>query len=394
MSDFKSKQRVYKLVMKKKPVCIILTLLTAAGTSYPQTIHLKGLVTSWLAGSAKKAVQPFIGLQYIPSFSIEHPFDKGYSLDAEFSLNAYGNLNFHSVKDVESDGDIKPYRMWVRFSTKRFEARLGLQKINFGSAYMFRPLMWFDRLDPRDPLMLTDGVYGLLLRYYFLNNANIWLWGLYGNNDTKGWEFIANSRKTAEFGGRAQIPAGKGELGFSFHQRTIDISETLQEIGLADEQDIPENRFAVDGKWDIGIGIWFEGAVFKQKSSWITNPWQQMLTLGADYTFGIGNGLNVVGEHFIFGQSSEFLSSGESLEFSAVMLNYPLGLLDSISGIVYYDWENHDFYRFINWQRTYDRWQIYVMGFWNPEEFLIYQTNTDSSLFTGTGFQIMVVYNY
>ena len=284
--------------------------------------------------------------------------------------------------------------MWVRFSTKRFEARLGLQKINFGSAYMFRPLMWFDRMDPRDPLMLTDGVYGLLLRYYFLNNANIWLWGLYGNNDTKGWEFVPNSDKTSEFGGRAQIPAGKGELGFSFHHRTIDASETLQEIYRSNEQNIPENRFAVDGKWDIGIGLWFEGAVFKQNSSWLPYPWQQMLTLGIDYTFGIGNGLNAVGEHFVFGQSSEFLSSGRILEFSAVSLNYPLGLLDSVSMMIYYDWENHDFYRFINWQRTYDQWQIYVMGFWNPEEFLIYRTNTESSLFTGTGFQIMVVYNY
>lgn len=382
------------MTLKKKWGFVIWMLLITTGTSYPQTIQSRGLVTSWLAGSAKKAVQPFLGLRYIPAFSIEHSFDKGYTLDAEVSLNAYGNLNFHTLKDVESDGDVKPYRMWVRFSTKRFEARLGLQKINFGSAYMFRPLMWFDRMDPRDPLMLTDGVYGLLLRYYFLNNANIWLWGLYGNNDTKGWEFVPNSDKTSEFGGRAQIPAGKGELGFSFHHRTIDASETLQEIYRSNEQNIPENRFAVDGKWDIGIGLWFEGAVFKQNSSWLPYPWQQMLTLGIDYTFGIGNGLNAVGEHFVFGQSSEFLSSGRSLEFSAVSLNYPLGLLDSVSMMIYYDWENHDFYRFINWQRTYDQWQIYVMGFWNPEEFLIYRTDTESSLFTGIGFQIMVVYNY
>ncbi|HZX10343.1 MAG TPA: hypothetical protein VFG01_05285, partial [Acidobacteriota bacterium] len=75
-------------------------------------------------------------------------------------------------------------------------------------------------------------------------------------------------------------------------------------------------------------------------------------------------------------------------------LNYPLGLLDSVWGMVYYDWKNNDLYRFVNWQRTYDRWQIYIMGFWNPEKFLIYQGNLDTSLFTGTGFQIMIVYNY
>lgn len=35
--------------------------------------------------------------------------------------------------------------------------------------------MRFDQVDPRDPLKLTDGVRGLLGRYCFLNNADIWL---------------------------------------------------------------------------------------------------------------------------------------------------------------------------------------------------------------------------
>jgi len=113
-------------------------------------------------------------------------------------------------------GHDKPYRFWARYSAKQVELRIGLQKINFGSASMLRPLMWFDQVDPRDPLMLTDGVWGILGRYYFLNNANIWLWGLYGNDNRKGWE-IFNSQKTIpEFGGRLQIPVPKGESGFSF----------------------------------------------------------------------------------------------------------------------------------------------------------------------------------
>jgi len=380
--------------MKKKLARILLALIILSGISFPQSFQTKGLITGWLAGSAEKAVQPLLGLRFIPTFSVDHSWNKKYTLDAELSLNAYGNLNFLTLENVESDGDIKPYRMWMRFSTRQFEARLGLQKINFGSASMFRPLMWFDRLDPRDPLQLTDGVYGLLLRTYFLNNANIWLWGLYGNNDTKGWEFIPTSGNTAEFGGRTQIPAGKGELAFSFHHRTVDLSEFLSDKILPEEKNIPENRFALDGKWDIGIGLWFEGAVFRQNSSKLPYPWQQTLTIGIDYTFSLGNGLYVMGEHFLFTQSSEFLSSGQNIKFSAVSLNYPCGLLDSLSGMIYYDWKNHDFYRFINWQRTYDKWKIYVMGFWNPEKFLLYQGNVDSSLFTGTGFQIMVVYNY
>ena len=370
--------------------------LTTTCFSYSQTLTTKGLITGWLAGNAEKEVQPLLGLRYIPTFSLELPSDKGYQLDAEFSLNAYGSLDFQSSDDIRSDGKIKPYRAWVRFSTNQFEARLGLQKINFGPAFMFRTLMWFDQLDARDPLQLTDGVYGLLLRYYFLNNANIWLWGLYGNNDPKGWESISTADNTAEFGGRIQVPAGKGELGFSYHHRSIDLSEMSFMIPrpLPEQTKVSENRVALDGKWDIVIGLWFEGAVFKKNTTWLPYPWQQNLTLGIDYTFGIGNGLHVVGEHYFSMQSTEFLSSGEDFNFSALSLNYPIGLLDSLSAMVYYDWKSDEFYRFINWQRTYDRWQIYVMGFWNPKQFLIYQGNLDSSLFTGTGFQVMVVYNY
>jgi len=382
--------------MKNKTVPIILMFLAATCFSYSQTVRTKGLITGWLAGNAEKAVQPLVGLRYIPSFSLELPLDKGYQLDAEFSLNAYGSLDFQASDDIRSDGKIKPYRAWVRFSTNQFEARLGLQKINFGPAFMFRTLMWFDQLDARDPLQLTDGVYGLLLRYYFLNNANIWLWGLYGNNDPKGWESISTADNTAEFGGRIQVPAGKGELGFSYHHRSIDLSEKSFMIPspLPEQTKASENRVALDGKWDIVIGLWFEGAVFKKNTAWLPYPWQQNLTLGIDYTFGIGNGLHVVGEHYFSMQSTEFLSSGEDFNFSAISLNYPIGLLDSLSAMVYYDWKSDEFYRFINWQRTYDRWQIYIMGFWNPEQFLIYQGNPDSSLFTGTGFQVMVVYNY
>ena len=76
---------------------------------------------------------------------------------------------------------------------------------------LLRPLMWFDRIDPNDPLQLTEGVYGLLLKYTFLNNANIWLWGLYGNDDPKGWEAVPTQRKSAEYGGRLQAPFLSGE---------------------------------------------------------------------------------------------------------------------------------------------------------------------------------------
>lgn len=90
-------------------------------------------------------------------------------------LYGYVTMMISEGRSARYDGRVKPYRAWVRLSTNTFEARVGLRKINFGSATLFRSLMWFDRTDPRDPLRLTDGVSGLLLRDYAVNNTSLWL---------------------------------------------------------------------------------------------------------------------------------------------------------------------------------------------------------------------------
>ncbi|HPG73422.1 MAG TPA: hypothetical protein PLM49_03960, partial [Bacteroidales bacterium] len=173
-----------------------------------------------------------------------------------------------------------------------------MQKINFGSASMIRPLMWFDKLDPRDPLQLTDGVWGILGRYYFLNNANLWLWALYGNKEAKTWEIGNTSLQRPEFGGRLQLPVPKGEVAFSYHNREVDKSG-MGEIPAIVEI-VNENRFGLDGKWDLGVGLWFEAAwMHKSKNMGIfTN--QFSACVGIDYTFGVGNGLNLIFEQLLF----------------------------------------------------------------------------------------------
>ena len=120
----------------------------------------------------------------------------------------------------------------------------------------------------------------------------------------------------------------------------------------------------------------------------------RMMNLGLDYTFGLGNGLYALCEHFRFERTEEILGKGEGVEFSALSLNYPLGLIDNVTGMVYYDWENHDWYRFVNWQRTYDDWSFYFIGFWNPEAFQIYQNVAENNLFAGKGVQFMVIFNH
>ena len=377
------------------PVALLcLLLFPLQNTAFPMTIGLKGLVTGWVTGNIDNITQPFLGIRYIPEFTLKESLTQNLTLDFEASLNAFGTAHVHSFENTQTDGDIDLYRMWGRVSTSRFEARIGLQKINFGSATLLRPLMWFDSIDPRDPLQLTDGVYGLLLRYYFLNNANIWIWGLYGNDNLKGWDFFPSKPKSAEFGGRLQLPLGSGEWALTYHHRTLDPNRGPVALTEGTGTFVPEDRYALDGKWDLGIGLWFEGTLTHQQTNLFPSPWQRAINIGMDYTFGLGNGLHVLTESFFYTSSDSALGSGEGLSFSALSLGYPLGLLDNLSGIVYYDWDNKDIYSFLNWRRTYDRWTINVIGFWNPERFQIYQNLPENALYAGKGFQIMVVFYY
>jgi hypothetical protein len=338
--------------------------------------------------------EPLFGIRYIPEFSLEQPLSQDFTLDFKASLNAFGTARIRSLEDTQTDGEIDLYRMWGRISTSRFEARIGLQKINFGSASLLRPLMWFDSIDPRDPLQLTDGVYGLLVRYYFLNNANIWVWGLYGNKKLKGWDFLPTKPKSAEFGGRIQLPLGTGEWALTYHHRTLEPKLDPVGLGQGMETSIPEDRLGLDGKWDLGIGFWFEGTLTHQRTDFFPSPWQRAVNIGLDYTFGLGNGLHALTESFFYTSSDKAFGSGENLSFSALSLSYPLGLLDNLSGIVYYDWDNKDFYSFLNWRRTYDRWTINIIGFWNPARFQIYRNLPENTLYAGKGFQIMIVFYY
>ncbi len=357
-----------------------------------QDITFKGQVNSWLSVNHVSDFKTRGGLRYIPSVTIEKQIRK-IKYDTEISVNTYGILDYDD-KEFDATGDFKPYRMWMRMSSEQFELRAGLQKINFGSASMLRPLMWFDRIDPRDPLQLTNGVYALLGRYYFMNNANIWLWILYGNKDTKGWEMIPSNEKRPEFGGRLQLPAVKGELALSYHYREADFSKATFDSTLTALGNRNENRLGFDGRWDIGIGFWLESMILHQDIPKAHLPWQQQINAGFDYTFDIGKGLNLINECLWVSASENFFQSDNNILFSATALMYPVGLLDNITGMLYYDWTNNGLYRFINWQRLYDNISLYLMLFWNPDEINIYRNMNDTDLFAGKGIQLMFVYNH
>ena len=364
-------------------------------------------LSGMLAGSGlarfDMTFKPFFSLRFIPKLTFSLPAGRGLTLDAEASANAYSTLSVRADAHDRFSTGLRPYRGWLRFSTSRFEARVGLQKLSFGSAALFRPLMWFDSLDPRDPLQLTDGVTGVLLRYYSTGNANVWAWGLYGNDDRRGFDLAPPDKRAPEFGGRIELPLFKGEIGATYHHRKAAIdgltpimSPAAVSVAASPHPvpPVPEDRIGLDGKWDLGIGLWFEGALVHQHSPLLPFSYQRALTVGLDYTFALGRGLTALAEHFRIASSAQAFSPGDGLSFTALLLRYPLGLLDEISGIFYYDWKNHGVYRFVGWKHTTDALSASAIVFWNPAEHIVFQGSPSSGSFAGTGLELVLAYHF
>lgn len=66
---------------------------------------------------------------------------------------------------------------------------------------------------------------------------------------------MENNKNSPEFGGRIQLPVTKGEIGLTYHHRNASSKELA---GFPAYNNIAENRYAIDGKWDVEVGVWFE----------------------------------------------------------------------------------------------------------------------------------------
>src|SRR5262245_19249237 len=113
-----------------------------------QSVSVQGQVSTWFTLNDADPSTPGIGVRYVPALSLERPLTESRLVDGEVSINVYGSGESPGWHDLDTTGRVKPYRVWARFKTTRFEARGGLQKINFGSALLLRPLRWFDSVDP------------------------------------------------------------------------------------------------------------------------------------------------------------------------------------------------------------------------------------------------------
>jgi len=356
-------------------------------------ISLNGQLTSWGIIRFENTTAWQLGARFVPIVQGNICLAPQSNLDFQASLNLNGSLNLSGTRFDSVAGQLNPYRIWARYSGKSWEIRVGLQQINFGSAKMFRPLMWFDGMDVRDPLQLTSGVYGALGRYYFKNNANIWLWTLIGNKTPIGFETIGSSQWKPELGGRLQMPAGTGQLALSTNFRQVDVHNVIPSV--PNSTILNEKRIGLDGKWDLGIGLWFESSISMLDANTYNLPTvQDVWNIGVDYTFGIGNGLGMTVEYFRYHTANEFLLTGKSLNVVGSMFIYPVSILDNLSAMVFYIPESKLFYNYVSWGRTYDNWSIYGIAYWNPLSPLTISPSQGTNLFAGKGIELMINYNF
>ncbi len=266
--------------------------------------------------------------------------------------------------DPDQDIDLSLYRAWLAASWKQTELKAGLQHIRMGVAQIYRPLQWFDDLVPGSFLQESQGVRALTLSHFF-PNPELRVWALPGTGKTKGRERIATRKGVWELGGRAGLINAGGETGISFLHRI------LQNDQDPDNQ-VREFRFGLDQRLDGFMGCWLE-ADFNYLSheigvyeggGFVPEPrYYGSATIGGDYTFAIGNGLYILGEgNYEWGRAAQ--SRNESCWSGAVLLNYPLGLLDGLQWLGAYQQEDKRLSGMLSWRRTYDKlsWDL-SLGF-------------------------------
>jgi hypothetical protein len=364
---------------------LIAHILSISLNAHTLEYNIEGQFSGWAIESDIKDHWEYgTGIRYIPDIDISRELDNNAAIDSEISLNMYSSTGSGPYIDKT---DIDLYRADIRYTTTRTETRIGLQKINFGPAVILRTLKWFDQVNPTDPLQLTDGIYALRFRYVAPDNSNLWIWFLYGNDGPRGYDIFSSVSDDIEAGGRIQSPLLYGDMGFTFHTRTVDSS------GF-NIPDFRENRYSLDGRWDIVIGLWFESLLQEQKTDYIPFKWTKRITLGADYTFDIGSGIYLLTEHMVTSLSEKMMKWQENYNVSAFQMSYTLGLMDSLSAIGYFSWEQNKFSQYISWTRTYDNFILNVSLFNYPESSLNIQGLSQSMITEGRGIQIMVIYNH
>lgn len=363
-------------------------------------VQVSGQLAGW---SGVRWDQTFLfhsGIRLVPALSGSYHLNEQHRFDFEASTNVQARLVWEEGSLVDTMATIQPYRIWLRYTTNRFELRAGLQKINFGPAKMFRPLQWFDAKDIRDPLQLTSGVYGVMAKYFLNRTSAFWLWSLFGNKQPKGYELMGSASGMPEWGGHVEFPFLHGEVGLAYHHRTLSQQNNLMGRVLGDVRH-QENRFGIHGRWDWKVGVWFETSVSLINENAISEfqfpKVTDMFNLGMDYTLPVGDGLGLTLEYFRYHTGSTFLRGGMQANVLGLMLHYPLTINDQLTAMLFHMPSSNQSatMSFVSWSRSWNRFTLYAMAFLQPRSLaFVALPMQNRNVFAGRGIQLLGTFHF
>ncbi len=339
---------------------------------FSQSFSTKGQF--WVGGltgndvpAGQSAFESTIG--YIPTLSLSKNNSELSFIDFEW---AYRLDRSYSGDTLVSNQE-KNHRLWIRYSSEKIEARLGLQKIVFGPSQILRTLSWFDSFDLTDPTGQTHGVDAFRLRWFPNNSISIWSWIIQGKNELS-------------FGSRTEISNSLGEWGLTTHRDSETHGRNLGQMHLLISG--TNYRFALDYRYDGFIGFWNESSIVYLDDSELG-----FMTIGADFTLPVANGILVMTETIFMNNSAT--NTNETL--TAFMANLRLGMVHQIMLISQVDWETNHWNHFIRWGSTFDKFSLNFILSKSPKrtDYAIpseYLPNTVAGF--GTGFQFMLIYNH
>lgn len=334
--------------------------------------------------------QWFAGFRFLPG--MRYAGHRGaLQLQGEASLHLHAFESLIPLDDAPVAG-LEPYRLWIRLADSTRSLRIGLQQINFGSATLLRPLMWFDRVNPIDPLGLTEGVWSVLGQAYFGQKASLWLWINLTEKKKRVWDILPSNTRSPELGGRLQWTVPKGEMGLAANLRPSKPVIVLNDQPPG-ELCFLNYRIGLDGKWDLGPGMWYELSMSGTTNYHGAMSHLALLTLGADYTFGWGNGLNVMVEHMLIAAGSRLRSLPDKAALTAISTSYATDFFNQFRIIGYFVWKNEQPYTFLQYECALSKGKLQLMVWANPENPVL-PGREDLKLFGGKGAQILYLVHF
>jgi len=328
----------YKLLFLLLNLLLISSLFGIVGNSLELSNHFNlGAEQTWLEGTPDSMLK----LMWQPEIDIEL-----------MGLDFVTSAQFYTMplQDSASMGS-KLYRLWSGIDAGTWSIRTGLQRLNFGTAQVIRPLQWFDRIDPLDESQETEGVVSSILNIGLGEQAGLKLWAMVKGDKIYGAEIFQS--QGIETGGRLDFPLSILNLGLSYHHRN------LLETTILDEGS--EDRYGLDLRYDGAIGVWTE-------TSWASFDLETVrglteLTLasviGTDYTIGIGNGLYIMQETGLWQSSPDtFGDLTADKVATSILASYPLGLIDKLQALAMLDWTEETQHLTLQYSRVYDYWSI------------------------------------